>query len=87
MFLAGGTAGGSVITITGTGFASSGNKVTIDGSVCDISAESITSITCETEAHKGTIKAPVTVDVPGKGYSTTVSKIIIDGFVNIISAV
>ena len=69
----GGTAGGSKLIITGTGFASSGNVVTIDGSVCKISSEGTTSISCETESHEGTIKAPVIVDVPGKGYSTTVS--------------
>merc|ERR1719431_993384 len=67
----GGTGGGTSITITGTGFASSGNKVMVDGSICDITAESTTSITCLTNSHDGCIEVPVTVDVPGQGYGQT----------------
>jgi len=67
----GGTGGGTSITITGTGFASSGNKVMVDGSICDITAESSTSITCLTNSHDGCIEVPVTVDVPGQGYGQT----------------
>ena len=64
----GGTGGGTEITVTGTGFAASGNKVMIDGVVCDITAESTTSITCLTNRHAGCIEVAVTVEVPGQGY-------------------
>ena len=64
----GGTGGGTSITITGTGFAASGNKVMIDGSECDITSESETSITCLTNSHDGCIEVAVTVEVPGAGY-------------------
>ena len=64
----GGTGGGTSITIQGTGFAASGNKVMIDGSECDITSESETSITCLTNSHDGCIDVPVTVEVPGVGY-------------------
>ncbi|XP_033119895.1 fibrocystin-L-like [Anneissia japonica] len=57
----GGTGGGTDITITGTGFRSSGNVVTIDGSDCIISTESSTVIKCTTEAHQGSVKAKVRV--------------------------
>ena len=67
--LRGGTGGGTQITISGTGFASSGNQVSIDGSVCDISAESPTEITCYTNYHSGAVEAPITVDVPGQGFA------------------
>ena len=65
----GGTGGGTPITITGTGFASSGNKVMIDGSICDITSESTTEIQCLTNAHNGCIEIPVTIDVPSQGYA------------------
>ena len=70
----GGTGGGTRITITGTGFASSGNKVFIDGSECDICAdcsESATEITCLTNSHDGCIEVGVTVEVPDQGYGQT----------------
>ena len=66
----GGTGGGTPIVITGTGFAASGNKVTIGGSECIASAESTTEISCETEPRAGSGKFPVLVEVPGQGYAT-----------------
>ena len=65
----GGTGGGTPVTIDGSGFASSGNKVKIDGSVCDVVSESETQIVCLTNYHAGAIRAPVVVDVLGKGYA------------------
>ncbi|KAK7084669.1 Fibrocystin-L [Halocaridina rubra] len=67
----GGTAGGTNLTITGTGFASSGNTVTIGGSPCIVTTESTTEIICVTEAHPGPGTFPVLVDVPSSGYATT----------------
>ena len=64
----GGTGGGTPITITGSGFATSGNKVSIDGSICDITSESTTEIQCLTNSHDGSSETVVTVDVPSKGY-------------------
>ena len=40
--ISGGSGGGTSITITGTGFESTGNEVAIDGSICDITSESET---------------------------------------------
>ena len=65
----GGTGGGTRITITGSGFADSGNAVNIDGSPCVVVAESATEIECLTEHHNGAIEAPVVVDVPDQGYA------------------
>ena len=67
--LRGGTGGGTLVTIDGTGFAASGNKVSIDGSICDIATESATQITCYTNHHDGAIEAPIIVDVPSQGYA------------------
>ncbi|KAK3879633.1 hypothetical protein Pcinc_015818 [Petrolisthes cinctipes] len=67
----GGTAGGTSITITGTGFADSGNTVTIGGSDCVVDSESSTSITCTTQPHQGPGQFPVQVNVPAKGFATT----------------
>ena len=67
--LRGGTGGGTKITISGSGFASSGNVVQIDGSICDIDNESTSEITCYTNHHNGAIESPVIVDVPDQGYA------------------
>ncbi|XP_063856678.1 fibrocystin-L-like isoform X4 [Scylla paramamosain] len=63
----GGTAGGTSLTLTGTGFGLSGNKVTIGGSECKVTQEGPTSITCITEAHQGSGQFQVKVTAPGKG--------------------
>ena len=52
---------------------SSGNVVTIGGSVCTVDSEGPTSITCTTEAHQGPGQFEVKVTVPGKGLAATVS--------------
>ena len=65
----GGTGGGTLVTITGTGFAASGNKVSIDGSICDIATESATEVTCYTNYHAGAVESSVTLEVPSQGYA------------------
>ena len=67
--LRGGTGGGTKITITGSGFATSGNIVTIDGSTCVVDTESENEITCYTDFHNGAVQAPVIVEVPSQGYA------------------
>ena len=67
--LRGGTGGGTLITIKGSGFSTSGNEITIDGSICDINTQSETEITCYTNYHNGAIKSPLILDVPDKGYA------------------
>ncbi|XP_064089363.1 fibrocystin-L-like [Macrobrachium nipponense] len=67
----GGTAGGTVVTITGTGFSVSGNEVSIDGSPCIVSSETTTEIICETEPHAGPGTFRVAVKSPGLGMATT----------------
>ncbi|CAK8674402.1 unnamed protein product [Clavelina lepadiformis] len=66
----GGTAGGTRITITGTGFSLGAPSVSIDGSECVIMDQSSTSITCETEPHYGAIQTKVSVQVGDLGNAT-----------------
>ncbi|CAH1226877.1 PKHD1L1 [Branchiostoma lanceolatum] len=63
----GGTAGGTTVTITGTGFRPTENVVTIAGSACIIQSESTVQIVCVTEAHNGTAKSKVRVEVGDQG--------------------
>ena len=65
--ISGGSGGGTPITITGTGFATSGNVVSIDGSICDITSESETQIECDTNSHTGSGTFSIDVNIPGKG--------------------
>ncbi|XP_066939673.1 fibrocystin-L-like [Macrobrachium rosenbergii] len=67
----GGTAGGTTLTINGTGFAASGNEVSIGGSECKIKSESTSQIICVTESHDGPGKFFVQVTVPNAGIATT----------------
>ena len=79
----GGTAGGTIVTITGTGFmptdSSLKSDVTahIDGSPCIIKDNNLitdTTIVCETEPHKGSGKYPMKVFIPGKGLTKAESE-------------
>ena len=64
----GGTAGGTVIQLTGSGF--DGNpSVTIAGVSCSVIDSTETAITCTTGASGRTIKAPVMVYLEGKGFA------------------
>ena len=66
----GGTAGGTVLTITGTGFNngdSPANEVTIDGSACIVSSATTTEIVCSTTAHSGSNSYDILVNVVGTG--------------------
>ncbi|KAI8520654.1 Fibrocystin-L [Branchiostoma belcheri] len=68
----GGTAGGTTVTITGTGFGATAadNSVTIAGSECIIQSASTTQIVCVTEAHQGSAKTKVRVAVGDHGIAT-----------------
>ncbi|XP_072177767.1 fibrocystin-L-like [Diadema setosum] len=63
----GGTAGGTRVTINGTGFLSSGNIVTIGGTECIVDTESETEIVCVTEAHFPNEMTEVKVEVGSNG--------------------
>ncbi|KAJ8026384.1 Fibrocystin-L [Holothuria leucospilota] len=63
----GGTGGGTQLTIAGSGFLSSGNKVTIAGTECEVQTESTTEIVCITGTHSPTEMAKVRVDVGAAG--------------------
>ncbi|XP_068231985.1 fibrocystin-L-like [Palaemon carinicauda] len=67
----GGTAGGTRVTISGSGFSEIGNTVTIDDSQCVVVEENTTEISCVTESHQGPGKYPVIVSVPGSGRTIT----------------
>lgn len=67
----GGTAGGTILTITGSGFNSSinGSEVTvmINGVECSLREANDSVIKCRTGAQETTVKGLVFVVVPGKG--------------------
>ncbi|KAK3587658.1 hypothetical protein CHS0354_042441 [Potamilus streckersoni] len=65
----GGTAGGTNVTISGSGFGTTTGavSVTIDGSTCTVSSVTNTVIICVTSAHSGSIKTKVRVEVSGNG--------------------
>lgn len=79
----GGTAGGTLVTLTGNGFFPNGVTdpsqimsadvvVTIDGALCEWYGRgnvSDTAISCRTEEHTTTLQAHVIVFVSGKGFS------------------
>ena len=67
--LRGGTAGGTLITISGTGFnnAAGENVVTIGGSECVVETFSATEITCRTGPIAATGYYDVVVNVVGVG--------------------
>lgn len=71
----GGTGGGVVVTIKGSGFSTtqSDNKVTIDGTACAVTSASETEIQCKTGAHNRTIKTNVRVEVGNDGKAVGVS--------------
>merc|ERR1711911_90183 len=73
MWSSGNTAGGAVLTITGTGFNngdSPANEVTIDGSPCIVSSATTTEIICSTTAHSGSSSYDILVNVVGTGIAT-----------------
>ena len=69
----GGTGGGSVIAIKGTGF--NGNvTVTIAGVPCAVQLHNESMINCVTGRSGRTIKAPVMVYIDGKGYAVSTAE-------------
>ncbi|XP_022097673.1 fibrocystin-L-like isoform X1 [Acanthaster planci] len=66
----GGTAGGTTLNITGSGFESSGNVVTVGGSPCTVQSESTTEIICETGPHSPPEMTKVRVEVGNNGIAT-----------------
>ena len=65
----GGTGGGTLLTISGSGFSENSNMVTIDESKCVVVTQTPTEITCSTNHHNGAVKTNVIVDIPGKGHA------------------
>uniref|UniRef100_UPI0037E8D1AF fibrocystin-L-like n=1 Tax=Semicossyphus pulcher TaxID=241346 RepID=UPI0037E8D1AF len=65
----GGTAGGTRITITGSGFSTDQSKVkvTIAGSVCDVQSTSNTQIICVTNAQRQSQETKVRVSIAEQG--------------------
>lgn len=84
--LLGGTGGGTIVTIHGSGFLPPGKTggidllssdivVTIDTAVCEwynrTSAPNDTTIICRTSEHRTTISAKITIFIQDKGYAVT----------------
>uniref|UniRef100_A0AAQ5X4Y6 Polycystic kidney and hepatic disease 1 (autosomal recessive)-like 1 n=1 Tax=Amphiprion ocellaris TaxID=80972 RepID=A0AAQ5X4Y6_AMPOC len=65
----GSTAGGTRLTITGSGFSSDVSKVnvTIAGSVCDVQSANNTHIVCVTNSQKQSQQTKVRVNIADKG--------------------
>lgn len=93
----GGTAGGTILEITGSGFwaegvtsadqlTSTSLTVTIDGALCDwrqqIPLPSTTSIRCRTSSHRTTLDAEVEVFVAGKGKAVSLKGTIMFKYVD-----
>ncbi len=71
----GGTGGGTLLTITGSGFPNDQTmvKVSIAGATCDITAISSTQILCRTGSFAGSsLKALVSVAITGNGLALNV---------------
>ncbi|XP_061168814.1 fibrocystin-L-like [Saccostrea echinata] len=71
----GGTAGGTTLTIEGTGFGSvkADVSVSIAGTVCDVKTVTPTQITCVTNQHPRSQKALIRVEVAGNGKAVQTS--------------
>ena len=67
----GGTAGGSLLHINGSGFSGSSVNVTIAGVECSVSEYAESYIICETGASGQTLRALVMVYVEGKGFAVS----------------
>ena len=91
--LLGGTGGGTVVTIHGSGFLPPGKTggidlvssdiiVTIDTAICEwynrTSAPNDTTIICRTSEHRTTISAKVTIFIQDKGYAVANTSIYYD---------
>ncbi|XP_060949378.1 PKHD1 like 1, tandem duplicate 1 [Limanda limanda] len=65
----GGTAGGTRLTISGSGFSTNVNEVnvTIAGSVCDVRSTNVTHIVCVTGAQRQSQETKVRVSVGDRG--------------------
>jgi hypothetical protein len=74
------TAGGTVLTITGTGFSSTAdeNTVVIDGVACVVSASTDTTITCTTGARPNFVKPTLVVRSNNQNAATTLTYWYID---------
>ncbi|XP_074659740.1 fibrocystin-L-like [Tubulanus polymorphus] len=67
----GGTAGGTNLTIQGSGFSSTSGstRVEIGGAECVVTSVNSTTIQCTTSARKPSTRATVIVDVDSKGHA------------------
>ncbi|KAK3532561.1 hypothetical protein QTP86_024146, partial [Hemibagrus guttatus] len=63
----GGTAGGTLLTVTGYGFSGGNVSVTIAGSVCDVQSASDTQVICVTNSHPKSQLTKVLVNVGNRG--------------------
>lgn len=64
----GGSAGGSILSITGQGFTANAT-VTIAGSECVVSSQSETEIVCTTGASGRNVRAVIMVFIEGQGFA------------------
>eukprot|EP00742_Colponemidia_sp_Colp-10_P000666 GILJ01000725.1.p1 GENE.GILJ01000725.1~~GILJ01000725.1.p1 ORF type:complete len:5003 (-),score=847.36 GILJ01000725.1:252-15260(-) len=69
----GGTAGGTVVTITGSGFSlnNADNLVWLGSTLCSVFSSSYNQLLCRSGASTSSTVQPVTVTVAGRGYAVT----------------
>ncbi|KAG7317211.1 hypothetical protein KOW79_019509 [Hemibagrus wyckioides] len=67
----GGTAGGTLLTVTGYGFSGGNVSVTIAGSVCDVQSASDTQVICVTNSQPKSQLTKVLVNVGNRGIAQT----------------
>uniref|UniRef100_A0A8C5H567 Fibrocystin-L-like n=1 Tax=Gouania willdenowi TaxID=441366 RepID=A0A8C5H567_GOUWI len=63
----GGTAGGTKLIISGSGFSVNETSVTIAGSVCDVQSTNLTHIVCVTNAQRHSQETTVRVSIADQG--------------------
>ncbi|MCJ8746157.1 hypothetical protein PDJAM_G00138700 [Pangasius djambal] len=67
----GGTAGGTLLTVTGYGFSGGNVSVTIAGSVCDVQSANETQVICVTNAQPRSQQTKVLLHVGNRGIAKT----------------
>ena len=95
----GGTAGGTMVTLVGSGFfppgVTSSNQLTasditvsIDGTACEWNSTSVSNdeISCRTSVHRTTLQAEVVVTIRGKGNAVTVNGPVIFEYIDLWSS-
>ena len=96
----GGTAGGTIVTLVGSGFLPEGVTysdelnvdditVSIDGATCEWASQTVTDteIVCHTSSHETTMLAQVEVYIRGKGHALNAGNAVVFEYIDLWSSV